>query len=162
MGLLDLNIGELGSLFTSVREAITGKKILDQNEIAEMDLKLKELENRALQGQISINIEEAKHPSLFVSGWRPFVGWVAGISLAITFIPKALVLTSMWTYQAYLVLTRDTIAQLEHTKLIMSNLPNFPDLGTGDLIVLLGSLLGIGTLRTYEKLKKIDTKEVKK
>ena len=34
-----------------------------------------------LQGQMEINKEEAKHPSIFVAGWRPFVGWVCGCSL---------------------------------------------------------------------------------
>ena len=33
-------------------------------------------------GQLEVNKVEAAHKSLFVAGWRPFVGWVAGIGLA--------------------------------------------------------------------------------
>lgn len=32
--------------------------------------------------QMAVNLEEAKHPSRFVSGWRPFIGWVCGMGLA--------------------------------------------------------------------------------
>lgn len=32
--------------------------------------------------QMAVNLEEAKHPSIFVSGWRPFIGWVCGMGLA--------------------------------------------------------------------------------
>ena len=35
-----------------------------------------------VQGQIDINKEEAKSPSVFVSGWRPFLGWVCGLACA--------------------------------------------------------------------------------
>jgi hypothetical protein len=56
-------------------------------------LKLKELEQKgdlaelnayvaSLTGQLDINKVEAAHPSLWVAGWRPFVGWVCGFSLA--------------------------------------------------------------------------------
>lgn len=160
MALIDFSLNDIGSLFTSAREAITGNKIIDPIEAAKIDLALQSLQNKLTSGQIDINKEEAKHPSIFVSGWRPFVGWVAGISLLLAFIPKALVLTAMWTYQVYLVLNGSSIESIEHTKIIMANLPLFPDLGTMDIIALLGSLLGIGTLRTYEKLKSIDTKQV--
>jgi hypothetical protein len=35
-----------------------------------------------VQGQLDINREEAKNPSVFVSGWRPFIGWVCGAGCA--------------------------------------------------------------------------------
>jgi hypothetical protein len=38
-------------------------------------------ETGLLQGQLDINKEEAKSGSLFVSGWRPMVGWCCGIAL---------------------------------------------------------------------------------
>jgi hypothetical protein len=37
------------------------------------------------KGQLDINKEEAKHRSIFVSGWRPFVGWVCSIAHGLPF-----------------------------------------------------------------------------
>lgn len=39
-----------------------------------------------VKGQLSVNTEEAKHENIFVSGWRPFIGWVCGASYAYHFI----------------------------------------------------------------------------
>lgn len=38
------------------------------------------------QGQAEINKVEAAHSSIFIAGWRPFIGWVGGISLAYKFL----------------------------------------------------------------------------
>ena len=38
-------------------------------------------ELQLLMGQLEINKVEAAHSSIFVSGWRPFVGWVCGVGL---------------------------------------------------------------------------------
>src|SRR5262245_16992679 len=79
-----------------------GSKILDKispgpehKQAAQIDLlklqqarKLAEL-NQDLQialAQATTNTEEAKSTNLFVSGWRPFVGWVCGLGLAYQFL----------------------------------------------------------------------------
>ena len=76
---MDFKLGDIGSIFTSAREAITGKKILDEQAMAELEFKLSQLEHLANQGQIEVNKIEAASNNLFVAGWRPFIGWVAGI-----------------------------------------------------------------------------------
>jgi len=159
MGLIDFSLGDIGNVLTSAREAITGEKIIDPKELAELDLQLKSLQTKLQTGQIEINKAEATNGNVFVAGWRPFIGWVSGVALALAFIPKALVLTGMWTWQVYEILNG---GNSDSVKQIAQNLPLFPDLGIGDIIALLGSLLGIGTLRTYEKLKGVDTKKVVK
>jgi len=95
--------------------------------------------------QIAVNAEEAKSPNWFVAGWRPGVGWVCVIALALTYIPKAVVLTVFWAYQAYITLA--------HPEVKIAALPAFPDLGVTDLLGLLGAILGIGAMRTVEKVK---------
>ena len=65
----------LGSLAWEIREAIKGKE-LDPNELIQIQTKINEI--------------EAKHRSVFVAGWRPFVGWVCGIALAYNFIIRDL------------------------------------------------------------------------
>lgn len=49
-------------------------------------LESKELDVRVAAGQMEVNKVEAAHRSVFVAGWRPFIGWVAGSALAYQFI----------------------------------------------------------------------------
>jgi hypothetical protein len=109
-------------------------RMQQQGELAEM------------VGQLEINKEEAKNPSLLVSGWRPAAGWVCVASLAAVYIPKAIVLTSIWTYQAVVI-----VSAWQGVGAVPV-LPMYPDLGVTDLIGLLGALLGIGAMRSREKL----------
>lgn len=99
----------------------------------------------AVQGQIDTNKAEAASSSRWVAGWRPAVGWVGALSLAMIYIPKALVLTIIWTYQCYLTLHAWT------GTMPVPALPAYPDLGVSDLIGLLMSMLGMAGLRSYDK-----------
>jgi hypothetical protein len=83
--------------------------------------------------QVAINKEEAKHRSIFVSGWRPFVGWTCGIALAYHFVLQPLILFGV------------TVAGVE--------LPPLPSFDMGSLMTVLMGMLGLGGLRTYEKQK---------
>ena len=142
MALVDFSLGDVGNLFTSIREAVTGKKLLDPNEQAQTLLQLQQLEQALAQGQIEINKVEAASPNWFVAGWRPGIGWVAALSLFLMYVPKAIVLTVVWTIQCY---------DLLHNN-IMATIPAFPDLGAMDIIGLVGSLLGIAGMRSVEKI----------
>jgi hypothetical protein len=68
---------------------------------------------------------------MFVAGWRPFIGWVCGFSLAIS------ILGPMCSYLAALA---------GHTGIV------FPSQDTGTMMTLLGGMLGLGGMRTYEKV----------
>lgn len=90
----------------------------------------------AMQGQVDVDKVEAGNANLFVSGWRPFIGWVCGVSLFTYYVPYCLVATFIWAHQCW-------IAQTLATR---------PDLGIADLIGLLSAMLGIAGMRTFEKL----------
>jgi len=107
-------------------------------------------------GQLEVNKAEAQHKSIFVAGWRPAIGWVGAISLALIYIPKAIVMTLIWTYQCYLILhaVPDAISLNDVSKVV---LPAFPDLGVSDILGLLGSMLGIGAMRSHDKRHKVQT-----
>lgn len=92
-----------------------------------------EIQLALAQGQMAINLEEAKSESLFKSGWRPAVGWLCVLALGYTYLARPLF----------------TWYSLAH------KIPSPPELDIGDLIVLLCGLLGLGTLRTAEKIKKV-------
>ena len=132
MALVDFKLGDIGNLFTSAREAITGKKILDPNEIAKIDFQLSQLEHLANQGQIEVNKIEAAHKSLFVAGARPFIMWVCGIALAYVYLVQPII---EWI-------------------LILNGIDvRTPEVDVDTLYQLVLALLGMATLRTYEKSK---------
>ncbi len=81
--------------------------------------------------QIELNKIEAGHRSIFVAGWRPFIGWVAGLGLAYNFILYPLL---VWI----------------SVNFVPDIVP--PPLETEALMTLVVSLLGLGGLRTFEKV----------
>jgi len=85
------------------------------------------------KGQLEINKVEAQHKSIFVSGWRPFIGWTCGIALCWHFVLQPVTLFVC----TYIGLT----------------IPTLPEFDMGSLMTILGGLLGLGGLRTYEKQK---------
>ena len=135
MGLIDFSLGDIGNVLVSAREAITGKKIEDPEEQAKIALQLEQLDQAINTGQIAINKAEAKNPSIFVAGWRPFIGWVGGVAIAYNFIAYPL-----FGY----------FGSIYHL-----DLSNVPTLDMGVLFNLILAMLGFGGMRTYEKLKNV-------
>jgi|TARA_R110000765_G_scaffold146729_1_gene249144 hypothetical protein len=85
------------------------------------------------KGQLAINAEEAKSKNLFVSGWRPSVGWCCSLALFAHF----LVFPTMDVVTAYM-----GIEAVPYPAFDMDSL----------MTVLLG-LLGLGGMRSFEKAK---------
>lgn len=83
------------------------------------------------KGQLAVDQAEASNANLFVAGWRPFIGWVCGSGLAFQFIANPLI---TWG-----------------TQLAGKNVP-VPSLDLGTLLTLLFGMLGLGYMRTQEKL----------
>ncbi len=137
MGLIDFSLSDVGEVFKDIREAITGKAIEDPNKRREIELKLAQLEQAINQGQIEINKTEAKHASVFVAGWRPFLGWVGGSAMAYVFILSPLI---EWACSIYGLSIEPP--QIDGTMLF-------------NLVL---ALLGFGGLRTFEKTKGVQDK----
>lgn len=104
-------------------------------KLRELDLKAMAIEAGLLQAQMEVNKEEAKHVSLFVAGWRPFCGWVCGSALAYHFIVLPLMTFLITVYQW--------------------EVPPLPVFDMGTLMTVLLGMLGIGGLRSFEKVKKV-------
>ena len=145
-----------------IGKSLLGRIWPDPKEQAEQLFKLEELYAKgdseklnahvqAMAGQLKINLADAKSGNIFQAGWRPAIGWVGAVSLALMYIPKALVITYIWTYQSIVTLNGwDGVSALI--------LPVFPDLGVSDIIGLIMSMLGVAAMRSYDKVKGIDTK----
>lgn len=101
-------------------------------EFKELDAQL-----QMAKGQTDTNLAEAANPKLFVSGWRPFIGWICGLGLASQFI-----VAPFATWAATLI----------------GHPVTFPVLDLGTLMTLLAGMLGLGTLRTTEKINGVAAK----
>lgn len=106
---------------------------LQQNgELAELAA-----ETDLAKGQLEINKVEAASTMLFVSGWRPFIGWVCGCGFAYHFIAQP--------FLAFLFSASGHPVQL-------------PAFDIGELSTVLLGMLGLGGLRTFEKIRGVATK----
>lgn len=94
--------------------------------------------------QVEINKIGAANRSVFVAGWRPYIGWVAGTSLAMYFLPQYFMAAILWTKASWAVIA---IWQAG-TPL---TLPAYPVDAQGLMELVLG-MLGLGAARTIEKL----------
>ena len=120
----------------AVAESIVGVagKVLNKF-VADKDLKVKlqhELKtafHAANLAQIDLNKQEAAHQSMFVAGWRPFVGWTCGVALAYHFL----------------------IAPLLGFVLVLYGIDTpMPEFEFSQLSTILMGMLGLGGLRSYE------------
>lgn len=116
-------------------KTLIDKLIPDPKAKAEATQKLLEMQQNGdlavIAGQNRINEIEAASSNPFVAGWRPFIGWVCGLALAVQ-----LVVGPLATWGAGLA--GHPIA--------------FPKMETELLTTLVVSMLGLGGMRTYEKL----------
>ena len=135
LGSILNGLGNIGRLFKDIRAAITGKEILDPTKLAELEAKAQEIEFALTQTQTEINKIEASHPSLFVAGWRPAVGWCCVVALFYNYILSPLL--------------------IQVCSLFGKNI-GIPVLDVGDLMVLLLGMLGLSGLRTFEKTKGVE------
>ena len=127
--------------------SIIDKIFPDKTEAEKAKVKMAELamagqledlkaQTQLLVSQMAINQEEAKSNSVFVAGWRPFIGWVCGSAMAYYYILQPFL---VWVLDVFNIQT------------------GMPKLDTGDLMMILMGMLGLGAFRSYDK-----TQEIKK
>ena len=129
MSLINSLIGPATKLLDKVIEDKDQKAKL-AHELATMADKLAHEQQLA---QMAINKEEASSGSLFKGGWRPCIGWICGIAFGYHFVLQPVIV--------FVVV------------LIGIDIPELPSFDMGTLLTVLGGMLGIGGLRTYEKQK---------
>jgi|TARA_R110002153_G_scaffold65525_3_gene175159 hypothetical protein len=128
------------SLISSLIGPVTGildKVIEDKDQKAKLAFELSTMADthaqQALLSQLEINKAEASSGSIFKGGWRPFIGWTSGVAFAYHFVLQPLLV---------FVLTASGV-----------DLPDLPEFDMSTLLTVLGGMLGIGGLRSYEKTK---------
>jgi len=119
------NLPMIGSIIEKITEKVDDFT-LDKQEKAELIVEI----NKA---QLEVNKVEAGHTSRFVSGWRPFTGWICATAMAYHYILQPLL-----TFVLYSFGNEVTLPSFDMTTLTT---------------VLLG-MLGLGGMRSFEKVKK--------
>ena len=131
-------IGLLSAVLPSVME-VAGRFLPEDKEkraAAEREIEA-QLTTHLAQidlAQLDINKTEAAHRSVFVSGWRPMIGWTCGAAMALNFL--------------IFPLASFVLAQTGH-------LVKLPNLDMTQMMPVLMGMLGLGGLRTVEKLKQV-------
>lgn len=90
-------------------------------------------------GQMEINKTEAASASMFVAGWRPAIGWICGSALAWQFV--------LMPFSSYFI---SVAAIFSDTKI-----PKIPTLDNSELYPILFAMLGMGGMRTMEKIREV-------
>ena len=89
--------------------------------------------HEAAMAQVEVNKAEAQHRSIFVAGWRPFIGWTSGIALAYHFVLAPLIVFGVaWSG---------------------AEIPELPAFDMDSLMTVLLGMLGLGGMRSFEKAK---------
>jgi hypothetical protein len=128
---LDIGGKVIDRLWPNPAEAAAAKlellKLQQSGELAQLTA-----DTQIATAQAATNTAEASAPDLLTRGWRPFIGWICGLGLAVQFLVAPIA-----TWAATL----------------MGHALAFPQLDMGTLMTLLFGMLGLGTLRTAEKIK---------
>ena len=129
----------IGPVFTflddAIKRAFPDKTQQDQIK-AQLELAMMQGDVATLQAQLAVNAEEAKSESLFVSGWRPSVGWVCASAFAYHFVVQPFLLFGVAAFGV--------------------SLPPLPQLDSSALMPVLLGMLGLGGMRTFEKFQGVN------
>ena len=117
----------VGKMIGGPLEKIIDNLDADNRREFEQAMRVLEGEFESRNKQIEVNKAAAAHPSMFVAGARPFIIWILGLGFAFHFLGLT--------------------AVVQH----YTGIPVVVDLNT--LYPLMGGLLGLGGMRTFEKLK---------
>jgi hypothetical protein len=138
-----MNLLNISSIIDSVGK-VAGDLITTDKEKMQLEIENRKLDQAIDIAQIQVNKEEAKSSSLFVSGWRPAVGWIGAAALAYQFLAYPL-LGWGWKW-------------LQAMNYVPAEMSPPPLLDAEQLWVMLSGILGIAGMRTFEKQKGVASK----
>ena len=126
----------IGSVIEGVGKVAEHFVTTDKERMA-LELESRKIDQQNDMAQLAVNTEEAKSASLFVSGWRPAIGWTCGFGLLYVsvMLPIAEFVAKMYGYAG-----------------------TFPEVDTSITMQVLFGMLGLSGMRTYEKPKGVASK----
>ena len=109
---------------------ILDKLFTSDDERLDKQLLLERLAQQPLLAQVELNKVEAQHHSMFVAGWRPYIGWMLGTLVGIA---------------GFMNFILRPILACWHIMV--------PEINAGELYPVLIGMLGMSAFRTYDKSK---------
>ena len=126
--------GLLGGKDGALKQVASVIDSIHTSEEEKLDKKIimQRIQQKLAEKQLDVNAKEASHRSIFVAGWRPFIGWIGGLALMFEFILSPCI---EW-----------------YAKFAGLNL-TAPEIQTGPLLAIVTSMLGVAGMRSFEKAK---------
>lgn len=131
-------IGEIANFATDLVNKFWPDKTQAEKDQLALQVQQMTIAANLTQGQIDVNKAEASNQSIFVAGWRPFVGWVCGAAFGWTFVIGPLLSFTLSAFKISVALPQLDLSQLSP--------------------VLMG-MLGLGVMRTVEKVNGLKMKD---
>lgn len=131
-------IGEIANFATDLVNKFWPDKTQAEKDQLALQVQQMTIAANLTQGQIEVNKAEAGSQSVFVAGWRPFIGWVCGAAFGWTFVIGPLM---SFTLSAFKVSV------------------SLPQLDLSQLSPVLMGMLGLGVMRTVEKVNGLKMKD---
>jgi len=131
-------ITAISGLVSTIVSRIWPDKTQSDREAFMFELTKELNQTQLLTKQDDINVQEAANPNLFVSGWRPMIGWICGAAF-------------LWQYVVEPMVTYGC-AITGHP------VPTLPVINSGDMMTVLLGLLGLGGMRSWEKINNVQNK----
>lgn len=140
MGAVDLKVD--GGLFAGIGDAVSGiinavKGQIPPEKLAQIQLEEQKIQNSILIAQAEINKTEAASSSVFIAGARPALMWVFVLAYLLNYIVRPI---TQWILDV---------------RGVGVTLPN---LDMSEMVPVLVGMLGLGTMRSFEKFKGVQGK----
>ncbi len=132
--MIDTLIGSILPIAETVLDRVIPDKNAKAKALRDLEHLLVEAETKGQLAQIEVNKIEAGSKSLWTSGWRPFIGWSCGFSMAYAYVLQP-ILVFVLAQAGYLI--------------------ELPRVELGEMMPVLLGILGLGSLRSFEKYKKV-------
>jgi len=136
-GLFNL---DFGSIISGVGNIVDDLHTSDEEKL-KAALQEKAMDVELVKGQLGINMAESTHRSLFVAGWRPAIGWCGAMAIGYKFIFYPLI-AWVWVF-------------LQGQGRAPFDLSAPPSVDAGELYPIIMGMLGLGGMRSLEKIKKV-------
>ena len=132
--MLGLLSGLLGGKNGALKQISSVIDDLHTSEEEKLDKKIlmQRIQQKLAEKQLDVNKAEASHSSIFVSGWRPAIGWTGAVALMFEFILSPAI---------------EWYSKFSGMELAA------PEIQTGPLLAIVTSMLGVAGLRSFEKTK---------
>lgn len=133
MNIFNMGIGKIVETVGNIADDL----FTSDEERLKLELEDKKIDAGLVKGQLEVNKAEALHKSIFVAGWRPFIGWVGGFSLAYAGLIYPLLCWFLTLCQGF--------------GWIPGTVKPPPMIESGILGGIVTGMLGIGTMRSFDK-----------